>query len=93
MGSLVRGAAGLHCGYRATTNFHAYDLLPYYGVSPVGTNRVVEDRNRITAGPVTGSVEIALRLIQDFFGTEAARRRELNTERVAERRGVEVRPA
>ncbi|WP_405743484.1 DJ-1/PfpI family protein [Streptomyces sp. NBC_01525] len=80
MGSVLLGAAGLLRGYRATTNFHAYDLLPYYGATPVPTNRVVEDRNRITAGPATGGLEIALRLIQDLRGTEAARRSELTWE-------------
>ncbi|MFD7666950.1 DJ-1/PfpI family protein [Streptomyces sp. NPDC059788] len=79
-GSLLLGAAGLLRGYRATTNFHAYDLLPYYGATPVPTNRVVEDRNRITAGPATGSFEVALRLIQDLRGTDAARLAELNME-------------
>lgn len=79
-GSLLMGAAGLLRGYRATTNFHAYDLLPYYGAVPVPTNHVVEDRNRITAGPATGSFEIALRLIQDLRGTDTARLAELNME-------------
>lgn len=80
LGSLLMGAAGLLRGYRATTNFHAYDLLPYYGATLVPTNRVVTDRNRITAGPASGSMEIALRLIRDLRSTEAARRSELNWE-------------
>ncbi|OKI10003.1 isonitrile hydratase [Streptomyces sp. CB02923] len=79
-GSLLMGAAGLLRGYRATTNLHVYDLLPYYGATAVSTNAVVEDRNRITAGPVTGSIEIALRLVQDLLGTETARAAELNME-------------
>ncbi|MFE7117120.1 DJ-1/PfpI family protein [Streptomyces sp. NPDC057654] len=80
VGSLLLGAAGLLRGYRATTNFHVHDLLPYYGATLVPTNNVVEDRNRLTAGPATGSMEIALRLIQDLRGTEAARRAELTME-------------
>lgn len=79
-GSLVMGAAGLLRNYRATTNFHVYDLMPYYGATLVKTNNVVEDRNRITAGPATGSIEIGLRLVQAFFGTEAGRLAELNAE-------------
>lgn len=79
-GSLLMGAAGLLRGYRATANFHVYDLLPYYGAVPVHTNNVVEDRNRITAGPATGSHEIALRLLQALLGTETARQAELNME-------------
>jgi transcriptional regulator GlxA family with amidase domain len=79
-GSLVLGAAGLLRGYRATTNFHLYDLLPYYGATTVETNNVVVDRNRITAGPATGSTEIGLRLIQEFFGDDTARLMELTAE-------------
>lgn len=79
-GSLMMGAAGLLRGYQATTNFHVYDLMPYYGATLVETNNVVEDRNRITAGPATGSFEIGLRLVQAFFGTEAARLAELTAE-------------
>ncbi|MGW7694471.1 DJ-1/PfpI family protein [Streptomyces asiaticus] len=80
-GSLVLGAAGLLRGYRATTNYHFYGLLGRFGATVVETSKVVEDRNRITAGPpATGCFEIAQRLIQDFFGTEAARRMELNAE-------------
>ena len=79
-GSLVLGAAGLLHGYRATTNFHFYDQLDWFGAKTVETPNVVEDRNRITAGPATGCIEIALRLVQVFFGDEAARRTELNAE-------------
>jgi hypothetical protein len=78
-GSLLMGAAGLLRGYRATTNFQLHDLLPKFGAIPARGN-VVEDRNRITASPVTGGIEIALRLVQDFFGDEVAREMELQTE-------------
>jgi transcriptional regulator GlxA family with amidase domain len=79
-GSLVLGAAGLLRGYRATTNFHFYDQLDWFGATTVETPNVVEDRNRITAGPATGCIEIALRLVQVFFGSEVARQTELNAE-------------
>lgn len=78
-GSLLLGAAGLLQGYRATTNFQQYDLLPYFGAVPTRGN-VVEDRNRITAGPATGGIEIALRLLQDIYGDEVAREAELQME-------------
>ena len=78
-GALLLGAAGLLVGYRATTNFHLHDQLPYYGAIPERGN-VVEDRNRITAGPATGSNEIGLRLIQAFYGDEAGMAAELNME-------------
>ncbi|MDX8141613.1 DJ-1/PfpI family protein [Lentzea sp. BCCO 10_0061] len=79
-GSLLLGAAGLLKGYRATTNFHFYDELDWFGAKTVETPNVVEDRNRISAGPATGCIEIALRLVQVFFGDEAARQTELNAE-------------
>jgi cyclohexyl-isocyanide hydratase len=79
-GSLLLGAAGLLRGYRATSNFHVVDLLADFGATPVQGGRVVEDRNRLTAGPVTGSLEIALRLIHDLYGEEVARESELHME-------------
>ncbi|MER0242238.1 DJ-1/PfpI family protein [Streptomyces sp. HSW2009] len=78
-GALLMGAAGLLRGYRATTNFQMRDNLASYGAIPARGN-VVEDRNRITSGPATGSFEIGLRLIQALFGDEAAREMELLVE-------------
>ncbi|MDT7580237.1 MAG: hypothetical protein QOK35_1501 [Pseudonocardiales bacterium] len=78
-GSLLLGAAGLLRGYRTTTNFQLHDLLPSFGAIPARGN-VVEDRNRITAGPATGGIEIGLRLVQDLYGDEAARETELQME-------------
>ncbi|MCP2163276.1 DJ-1/PfpI family protein [Goodfellowiella coeruleoviolacea] len=78
-GALLMGAAGLLRGYRATTNFHSLDQLAYYGALRTRGN-VVEDRNRITAGPATGSTEIGLRLLQVFCGDEVAKLTELNLE-------------
>ncbi|MFH8347646.1 DJ-1/PfpI family protein [Streptomyces sp. NPDC018045] len=78
-GSLLLGAAGLLLGYRATTNFQLHGHLAHYGAVPARGN-VVEDRNRITAGPATGSFEIALRLLQAFFGDDVARDSELMME-------------
>ncbi|MEV5595291.1 DJ-1/PfpI family protein [Streptomyces sp. NPDC052496] len=78
-GSLLLGAAGLLLGHRATTNFQLHGQLAHYGAVPTRGN-VVEDRNRITAGPATGSFEIGLRLLQAFFGDEVARNAELMME-------------
>lgn len=78
-GSLLMGAAGLLVGYRATTNFQMHHLLHYFGAIPA-TGNVVEDRNRITAGPATGSNEIGLRLLQHFYGDDLARQQELAME-------------
>lgn len=78
-GPLLLGAAGLFKGYRATANFQAVHLLPYVGAIHAPGN-VVEDRNRITAGPATGGFEIAVRLIQATYGDEAAREAILQAE-------------
>jgi transcriptional regulator GlxA family with amidase domain len=78
-GSLLLGAAGLLRGYRATTNFQVHDQLARFGAIPTRGN-VVEDRNRITAGPLTGGIEIALRLVQDLYGDDLARETELQIE-------------
>lgn len=79
VGSLLLGAAGLLEGYEATTNFQAAHLLPHVGATHVAGN-VVEDRNRITAGPATGGFEIAFRLIQDIYGDDMAREAILQAE-------------
>ena len=61
-GSLVRGAAGLLKGYRATTHWSAMDMLAPYGATPTET-RVCVDRNRITGGGVTAGIDFALTLV------------------------------
>ena len=78
-GTLLLGAAGLLQGYRATTNFQVAHLLPHVGATHVLGN-VVEDRNRITAGPATGGFEIGFRLVQDIYGDDAARESILQAE-------------
>ena len=79
VGSLILGAAGLLQGYRATTNFQCDHLLHYFGATLTPGN-VVEDRNRITAGPATGGFEIAFRLVQDIWGDDVAREAILQAE-------------
>lgn len=60
-GSLLLGAAGLLQGYKATAHWTVRDLLPLLGAKPVD-QRVVEDRNRITAGGVTAGIDFGLRI-------------------------------
>lgn len=78
-GTLVLGAAGLLRGYRASSNFHLLDQLVHFCATPAHGG-VIEDRNRITAGPAIGSFEIGLRLLGDLLGTEIAREMELQIE-------------
>jgi transcriptional regulator GlxA family with amidase domain len=70
-GSIVLGAAGLLDGYRATSHWGAVDLLPLVGAVPV-TERVVTDRNRITAGGVTAGLDFGLTLIARMFDKQTA---------------------
>ena len=72
-GSIVLGAAGLLRGYRATSHWGALDLLPLVGAEPVPDERVVVDRNRITAGGVTAGIDFGLTLVARMMGDRAAR--------------------
>jgi cyclohexyl-isocyanide hydratase len=78
-GSLLRGAAGLLRGYRATTHWMYTDLLPAFGATAVD-QRVVLDRNRITAGGVTAGIDFGLQVIAEVAGVEAAQAAQLELE-------------
>jgi cyclohexyl-isocyanide hydratase len=71
-GSLVLGAAGLLRGYRATSHWAVRDVLPSLGAQPA-PGRVVEDRNRITAGGVTAGIDFGLYLVAKLRGEDYAR--------------------
>jgi cyclohexyl-isocyanide hydratase len=60
-GSFVLGEADLLRGYRATTHWASFPFLAAYGAIPV-EERVVVDRNRVTAAGVTAGIDLALRL-------------------------------
>jgi cyclohexyl-isocyanide hydratase len=72
-GSIVLGAAGLLHGYRATSHWGALDLLPLVGADPVSDQRVVVDRNRITAGGVTAGIDFGLTLVARMMGDRTAK--------------------
>ncbi|MBV9566278.1 MAG: DJ-1/PfpI family protein [Bradyrhizobium sp.] len=75
-GSLLLGAAGLLKGYNATSHWYVRDLLPLMGATTL-KERVVEDRNRITAGGVTAGIDFGLTLAAKLRGEDAAKRIQL----------------
>lgn len=78
-GSLVLGAAGLLSGYKATTHWSCHELLSVLGATPVD-ERVVIDRDRVTAAGVTSGIDGALALAVHMFGQETAERIQLGME-------------
>ena len=78
-GSLLLGAAGLLRGRRATGHWQARDLLSQFGAK-VSDERMVVDGNIFTAGGVTAGIDMALRVVAELRGEEAAKRIQLQIE-------------
>ena len=78
-GALVLGAAGLLDGYKATTHWQSLDMLEEFGAVPV-RERVVVDRNRVTAAGVSAGIDMALTLVGREWGPDIACEIELNME-------------
>jgi cyclohexyl-isocyanide hydratase len=77
-GSLILAQAGLLDGYRATTHWAYIDLLRRYpGIDVCEDERVVSDRNRMTAGGCTSALDFAFSLIAAVISPEAAAAAEL----------------
>ena len=77
-GSLILAQAGLLDGYRATTHWAYIDLLRRYpGIDVCDDERVVSDRNRMTAGGCTSALDFAFSLIAAVISPEAAAAAEL----------------
>lgn len=79
-GSLILGAAGLLDGYRATSHWSVRDtVLPRLGAIPVA-ERVVFDRNRVTAAGISAGLDFALALAATLRGDAYARTAQLVAE-------------
>jgi len=70
-GSLILAGAGLLKGYRAGCHWAAGEQLALFGAEFV-RERVVIDRNRITAGGVTSGIDFAFRVIEQLHGRDVA---------------------
>lgn len=71
-GSLILAAAGLLTGKRAGSHWAYRDLLPMFAAIP-DPARVVRDGNAITGGGVTAGIDIALSIVADLAGADAAK--------------------
>ncbi len=79
-GSLILGAAGLLDGYRATSHWCVRDtVLPLLGAVPID-ERVVFDRNRVTAAGISAGLDFALALAARLRGGDYARTSQLVAE-------------
>lgn len=70
-GALICGAAGVLRGRKATTHWAAFDLLPYFGATPVDA-RVVVDGNLVSAAGLTAGIDGALTLSSLLRSDEVA---------------------
>jgi len=68
-GSLILGAAGFLEGKKATTHPALYSVLEKY-CGEVVKERIVTDRNTITAGGVTASIDLGLYVCELLAGKE-----------------------
>jgi cyclohexyl-isocyanide hydratase len=78
-GSLILGAAGLLRGYKATSHWAVREVLPSLGAE-VTPGRVVQDRNRITAGGITSGIDFGLHIAGILRGADFGRALELMLE-------------
>ncbi|RUO97758.1 DJ-1/PfpI family protein [Hyphomicrobium sp.] len=61
-GAFILARAGLLEGYKATTHWSVRNLLADFGAEPVD-QRIVFDRNRVTAAGVTAGIDMGLSLV------------------------------
>ncbi|MFP1150764.1 DJ-1/PfpI family protein [Mycobacterium sherrisii] len=88
-GSIIMAMSGLIEGRHAVTHHLGLELLEATGVHPVAA-RVVDDGDLVTAGGVTSGLELALHLLDRFYGPRVAHAVERLFE--YERRGTVWRP-
>ena len=75
-GSLLLAAATLLRGHRATTDWSSLALLSMFGAEPVA-DRIVADRNRITASSLTDGLALGSAIAQKLLGDAIAQETQL----------------
>jgi transcriptional regulator GlxA family with amidase domain len=70
-GALALGAAGVLNGLKATTHWLALDALKQFGAVPTKA-RVVREGKVFTAAGVSSGIDMALTLVAEEFGADAA---------------------
>jgi putative intracellular protease/amidase len=78
-GSLLLAAAGLLAETPATTHWRARETLASLGAVPI-PDRVVRQGKIITAAGVSSGIDMALRVVQEMLGDEAAQAVQLGIE-------------
>ncbi len=73
MGAFILAEAGILRGKRATTYHTKINELTKYGVFPV-KERVVVEGKVVTGAGVTASIDVGLKIVEIFLGSESARR-------------------
>lgn len=81
-GSALLAKAGLFEGRRATSNKKSFDWVCEQGprVHWVRTARWVDDGDRVTSSGVSAGIDMALAVIERFYGAEVAEKLAIHTE-------------
>ena len=80
-GSYVLGEAGLLEGKKATSHHGGYGVLrAYRGVTVIRGVRYVEDGKIASSGGLTSGMDLALRVVERYFGRKVAKKTALDLE-------------
>jgi transcriptional regulator GlxA family with amidase domain len=72
-GSAILAAAGLLAGKRATSHWSVVPMLKPFGVTPVGSERMVHEGKYVTAAGVSAGLDMALWLAGEIAGEATAK--------------------
>lgn len=79
-GALILGAAGLLEGLAATTHWAAMPMLAGFGATPCPNDRIVRQGKVITAAGVSAGLDLALAVLAELDGDDAAKAAQLMIE-------------